>query len=90
FASLARAARIPTRIAMGLVYVDDAFYYHAWCECWLNDWIPVDPVFGQFPADATHLRFIAGEMDRQVEILPLVGKVEIRVLDWGEGLENRR
>jgi len=90
FASLARAAGIPTRIAMGLVYVEDAFYYHAWCECWLNDWIPVDPVFGQFPADATHLRFIAGDMDRQVEILPLVGSLGIRVLDSSEGLESVR
>ena len=85
FCSLARAAGIPTRIAMGLVYVEDAFYYHAWDECWLGDWVSVDPIFGQFPADATHLRFLAGDMDRQVEILPLVGKVGIKVLAYSTG-----
>ena len=83
FCSLARAAGIPTRIAMGLVYVEDAFYYHAWNECWLGDWVSVDPIFGQFPADATHLRFLAGDMDRQIEILPLVGKIGIKVMDYG-------
>ncbi|MBW7997318.1 MAG: transglutaminase domain-containing protein [Candidatus Glassbacteria bacterium] len=90
FASLARAAGIPTRIAMGLVYVDDAFYYHAWCECYLDRWVGVDPVFGQFPADATHLRFIAGTMDRQVEILPLIGKVGVKVIESETGLEDLR
>jgi hypothetical protein len=90
FCSLARAAGIPTRIAMGLVYVEDAFYYHAWNECWLGDWVSVDPIFGQFPADATHLRFLAGDMDRQIEILPLVGKVGIKVMDYGTGTGEAR
>jgi transglutaminase-like putative cysteine protease len=90
FASLARAAGVPTRIAMGLVFVEDAFYYHAWCECYLGRWVAVDPIFGQFPADATHLRFIAGAMDRQVEILPLIGKVGVRVLSSDTGLESLR
>lgn len=84
FCALARAAGIPTRIAMGLVYVERAFYYHAWNECWVGgEWIAVDPIFRQFPADPTHLRFIHGDMDRQVEILPLMGKVGIRVLEEG-------
>lgn len=82
FCSLARAARIPTRIALGLVYLEDAFYYHAWCECLVDGrWMPVDPVFGEYPADATHLRLITGDMDRQVEILPLVGSLGIKIMD---------
>ena len=82
FCSLARAAGIPTRMAMGLVYLEGAFYYHAWCECYLGSWVPVDPIFEQFPADATHLRVLAGDMDRQVEILPLIGNLQISVIDW--------
>lgn len=86
FCSLARAAGVPTRVAMGLVYLDGAFYYHAWCECRLGGaWIAVDPVFNQFPADAAHLRLIAGDMDRQVEMLPLIGNLKIKVLDWRTG-----
>jgi len=82
FCSLARAAGIPTRMAMGLVYLEGAFYYHAWCESYLGGWVPVDPIFGQFPADATHLRMLSGDMDRQVEILPLIGNLEISIIDW--------
>jgi len=86
FASLARAAGVPTRIAMGLIYLDGAFYYHAWCESRLGHaWVAVDPVFNQLPADAAHLRLIAGEMERQVEILPLIGNLKIKVLDWKAG-----
>ena len=53
----ARSA-LPARIAAGLAYVDGKFYYHAWPEVLLGDWVAVDPTFGQFPADAAHLRFI--------------------------------
>src|SRR2546430_8966554 len=44
----------------GLVYLDGRFYYHAWPEVWLRDWVAVDPTLDQFPADATHLRFVVG------------------------------
>src|SRR4029078_4007862 len=57
FVALARAVGLPARIAAGLAFVDGKFYYHAWPEVLLNDWVAVDPTFGQFPADAAHLRF---------------------------------
>src|SRR5690606_29572450 len=49
FAALARAERIPTRIALGLVWSDDlrGFYYHAWPEVYAGAWIPMDPTLGQ-------------------------------------------
>jgi transglutaminase-like putative cysteine protease len=84
---MARAGGIPARIAVGLVWVRGAFYYHAWPEVWIDDgpdrghWLPVDPTLNQFPADATHLRFARGGLDRQAAILPLIGRLEISVLD---------
>jgi hypothetical protein len=36
------------------------FYYHAWPEVWLGEWVAVDPTLGQYPADASHLRFLVG------------------------------
>ena len=54
--ALSRAAGIPARVAAGLAYVDGKFYYHAWPEIWLERWVASDPTFGQFPADAAHLR----------------------------------
>jgi hypothetical protein len=81
FTALARAAGIPTRIATGLAYVNGKFYYHAWPEIHLRTWVAVDPTFGQFPADAAHLRFVAGGLTRQGELLRLVGNLRIEVLD---------
>lgn len=82
YTALARAAGIPTRIAAGIVYMKDGFYYHAWPEVWLGEWIPVDPTFNQFPADATHIRFVTGGLDRQSDILRLVGKLRIEILEY--------
>lgn len=81
FVALARAAGIPTRIATGVAYVNGKFYYHAWPEVRLRDWVAVDPTFGQFPADAAHLRFVRGGLARQGELLRLIGNLKIEVLD---------
>jgi hypothetical protein len=82
YTALARAAGVPTRMAAGIVYLRNGFYYHAWPEVWLGDWVAVDPTFNQFPADATHIRFMTGELDRQVEIVKLVGKLKVEVLEY--------
>jgi transglutaminase-like putative cysteine protease len=52
YVALARAAGIPSRVALGLVYEDGFFCYHAWPEIYAGRWIAVDPTLGQFPADA--------------------------------------
>jgi len=78
--ALSRAAGIPARVAAGLAYVDGKFYYHAWPEIWLERWVAVDPTFGQFPADAAHLRLTVGGLGRQAELLRLMGPLEIEVL----------
>ncbi len=80
FTALARAAGIPTRMAAGIVYLDNGFYYHAWPEVWLGKWTAVDPTFGQFPADATHIRFVIGNLERQSAIMRLIGHLKVKVL----------
>ena len=89
FVSLARAAGIPARIAAGVVYSDrigpqGAFYYHAWPEVRLGgstDWVPVDPTFGQVPADATHVKLVEGDLDRQVEIMAVMGRLGFELVE---------
>ena len=87
YVALARAAGLPTRVNVGLAYVLGAFYYHAWPEVYLDEgggqglWLPVDPTFNQFPADATHVRLLRGGLDKQAAILPLIGRVSLTVLD---------
>jgi hypothetical protein len=80
YVALARSLGLPARIASGLAYVDGKFYYHAWPEVLLGDWVAVDPTFGQFPADAAHLRFVIGGLTRQTELLRLMGNLHIDVL----------
>ncbi|HYL20229.1 MAG TPA: transglutaminase-like domain-containing protein [Gemmatimonadales bacterium] len=80
YVALARAAGIPARTAAGLLYTGGRFYYHAWAEVYLGDWVAVDPTFGQFPADAAHLRVTTGGLARQMELLPLTGSLKVEVL----------
>ena len=87
YVAMARAIGIPARIAVGLVSVRGAFYYHAWPEVYIADgrsrgmWLPVDPTLNEFPADATHLRLARGGLDKQAAILPLIGRLQIEILD---------
>jgi Transglutaminase-like superfamily len=81
YVALARAAGIPARAATGLAYVDGKFYYHAWPEVYLGTWVAVDPTLGQFPADAAHLRFVIGGLDRQAALLRLIGRLKIDVIE---------
>jgi hypothetical protein len=80
FVAMARALGLPARTAVGLVYLNGAFFYHAWPEVWLGRWVAVDPTFGQYPADAAHLRFVTGGLAQQVEIVRLIGNLDIEVL----------
>jgi len=43
--------------------------------------VAVDPTFGQFPADAAHLRFIVGGLARQTELVRLIGTLKIQVVE---------
>jgi hypothetical protein len=80
FNALARAAGIPAKTVVGVVYLRGAFYYHAWSEIWLGEWVSLDAVLDQFPADVTHIKFLEGEIDRQIELLQLIGTLKIDVL----------
>lgn len=81
YVALARAAGIPARAAAGLAYVDGRFFYHAWPEVWLGGWVAVDPTFGQFPADASHLRFTIGGLARQAQLVQLIGRLGVDVVE---------
>jgi transglutaminase-like putative cysteine protease len=87
YVAMARASGLPSRIAVGLVFMHGAFYYHAWPEVYIREtptrglWLPVDPTLNQFPADTTHLRLARGGLDKQAVIVPLVGKLKMNVLD---------
>jgi hypothetical protein len=82
FTTLARAAGIPARVAAGVVYLDGAFYYHAWSEVWLGQWVAVDPVFNQFPADATHVKLVEGGPEQHLALLKVIGQVGVEIVEY--------
>ena len=87
YVAMARSIGLPARIAVGLAYTRGAFFYHAWPEVYLDEgrgrglWLPVDPTFNQFPADATHVRLARGGLDKQAVILPMIGRIKISIVD---------
>jgi hypothetical protein len=79
YVALARSLGLPARTAVGLVHIRGSFYYHAWPEVWLGEWVALDPTLGQYPADASHLRFLIGGLARQVELIRLIGRLQLEV-----------
>jgi hypothetical protein len=61
FVALMRLNNVPAQAVMGLVHINDiapngAFGYHFWAQVWdKNHWVDVDPTFGQFTPDQTHI-----------------------------------
>ena len=80
-AALLRASGVPCRVVVGVLYFQDRFYYHAWLEVFYGRWLAVDPLMGQIPADATHIRFLAGGLSRQAELVRIIGRLEIEILE---------
>ncbi len=56
-AAATRAAGIPSRVAMGVVYVGGIFGGHAWTEVSIDGkWYALDATLGRGSADPTHVR----------------------------------
>jgi transglutaminase-like putative cysteine protease len=81
FAALARAVGVPTKICIGLVYKDGVFFYHAWPAVYIGGWKPIDPTFGQTTSDATHIKLLEGGFDRQADLMRVVGKVTVTIIE---------
>ena len=81
FAALARAAGIPAKINVGLVYTDGRFYYHAWPVVYVGKWVEMDPTFGQDIADAGHIKLLEGDISRQLDIVKVLSKIKLEVIE---------
>jgi hypothetical protein len=86
--ALLRAVGIPARMSIGLVYNRNKFFYHAWTEAYVGEWISMDATLNQMPADVTHIRFISGNLDKQVEIMGLIGNLKFEVIDFEYDRDN--
>ena len=81
--ALLRASKIPARECVGLVYANGRFFYHAWTEAYLGRWISMDATLNQMPTDATHIKLVHGGLEKQADIIALMGKLKLKILDYG-------
>ena len=91
-AAMCRAAGIPARTALGLLYVDHAkkgpvMGFHMWAEVWVDGrWQPIDGVMGRGFVGATHLKVSDQSWHDIQSLTPLLpvyrvlGKLEIQVV----------
>jgi hypothetical protein len=92
-AALCRAAGIPARVAMGLVYLEhsSSFGYHMWTEVFIGrNWYALDGTIGQGSIGAGHIKIADGSLkgvDANSTFLPIfkvIGKLQIEVVSAGD------
>jgi hypothetical protein len=83
FTALARALKIPVKMVAGLVYLNGRFFYHAWPEVYTGEWVALDPTFGQFPADVTHIPLVEGGLEEQMALTAQIGKLKAVIIEAG-------
>ncbi|PKP55939.1 MAG: hypothetical protein CVT89_07190 [Candidatus Altiarchaeales archaeon HGW-Altiarchaeales-2] len=52
----------------GIASTDKGFERHSYAEVFIGDWIPIDPTFGQFPADASHIAIYKDNEARGIKV----------------------
>lgn len=75
--ALARAAGIPARMCAGIVYLNGSFGYHAWPMLWVGEWVEMDPTFGQYVADGTHIILAVGDLESQYVVNAAIGRLSL-------------
>lgn len=86
FASLARAAGIPTKVVLGVGNRGNDWMGHMWNEVWLGEWTAVDPTSGIFVSGPTQVKFVDSPTItglNQVRI-KLIDNLSIEILDFTE------
>ena len=92
-AAMCRAAGVPSRTAIGLIYSREAgrspfFGFHMWVEVWVKGrWVALDAILGQGGVAATHLKMGHHSWDKTTTLAPLLpisrtlGKIQIEVVE---------
>ena len=82
YTALARAAGIPTKFVTGLMYLEGGFYYHAWAESFVGEWIPVDPTLSTDFVDATHIKLAEGDTTAMFDVVKAVGTLKAEIIGF--------
>lgn len=90
-AAMCRAVGVPSRTAVGLLYIDGArgpaMGFHMWTEVWVRgQWMPIDATLGRGYVGATHLKITDHSWYDTKLLTPLfpvfrvLGKISIEIL----------
>jgi hypothetical protein len=93
--TLCRAAGIPARSAVGIMYARGIFAYHMWPEVYVGRWVSLDAKWlardkksGEYYTDATHIKFGRSLLDENIfkemakAISDIVGHLKLEILDY--------
>jgi len=93
--ALCRAAGIPARAAVGIMYGQGFFAYHMWPEVYVGRWIgldskwlAVDEASGQYYTDATHIKFGRSLLDENIfkemaqAVSEIIGQLKLEIIDY--------
>jgi transglutaminase-like putative cysteine protease len=89
-AAMCRAVGIPSRVVVGLIYVDEleGFGYHMWDEVFVNNrWVALDPSFDQTSVDAVHIKLSDTSLDGVapfeafLPVVSVVGRLTIEPIE---------
>lgn len=81
-ATIARAAGIPTKVCVGLCYWEGRFYYHAWVESWMGEWIAQDPMLGDVLCDAARIKLSEGDITSVFDVMRDFGSFEPKLISY--------
>ncbi|MBK6941933.1 MAG: transglutaminase domain-containing protein [Planctomycetes bacterium] len=91
-AGLCRAAGIPARVAMGLVYVGGIFGGHAWTEVSIDgEWYGLDGTIGHGVVDPTHVRMGVSSLkggsfgEAMIGITRGLGTIDLKIVEFARG-----
>ncbi|MDH5466555.1 MAG: transglutaminase-like domain-containing protein [Candidatus Aminicenantes bacterium] len=93
--ALLRAAGIPARAAVGIMYGRGIFAYHMWPEVYAGQWVgldakwlAVDKKSGELYTDATHIKFGQSLLDENIfkemaqAVSDVIGKLKLEIIEY--------
>jgi hypothetical protein len=82
--ALLRAAGVPARVVLGLVYVEQrkAYMYHAWVMARADEWVFADAALGAFPAFGNYVPLIIDDTGGgAMRITRIMGRMNIEYIN---------